>query len=97
MTMMKMMKRMSNTIGHRKPLACLSLLALLFIFMIFVLDTTSKDLDGHNDENDLVSDSGFSSVVVPDHDNEVNIVGDGSSFLDDKRRVQTGPNPLHNR
>ncbi|EXB37184.1 hypothetical protein L484_013548 [Morus notabilis] len=86
-----------------KVLVCFSLLVLLLVVMILSNSSSSSDVGfakfgsfktGFASENSPVS----SSEGFVGSNKDVN--GDGyndSSFGDEKRRIHTGPNPLHNR
>lgn len=84
--------------GLRKEFACFSILLLLLL----LLQTTSSSADGSarygtfktgSSSSKLTSDVKSNGSFGGDDDHK----DDHAVFGDEKRKVYTGPNPLHNR
>lgn len=89
---------------HITTVAFIILLLLLFLFLYAKASSSSTDIHHHSTHGSLKKPGNLDPKL---HDLNPNTASRGSrytnegggddAFEDDKRRVFTGPNPLHNR
>ncbi|XWS71230.1 hypothetical protein CRYUN_Cryun03dG0121000 [Craigia yunnanensis] len=98
---------MKQQMGSRKMFTCFYLLLLLLLLLLFQLESSTSTLDHgsarHGSFKPVPASSqqfrhvqSHGGFEAGNHDHKVKD-GDDEVFGDDKRKVHTGPNPLHNR
>ncbi|KAM6576816.1 hypothetical protein CsatB_028653 [Cannabis sativa] len=94
------MKQIMGTLRKEILMGCFSLLLLVMI-MILVFENSSTSADGYTEFQSFKKGSPSEYDISPLQSNTPgeNTYGDNtdSTLVDEKRRIHTGPNPLHNR
>ena len=92
---------MTQQMGLRKKFSCFYLLLLLLLLLLFQLESSTSTLDhgsGRHGSFKPVPASSQQFRPVQSHGGfEAGNHDDDEVFGDEKRKVHTGPNPLHNR